>query len=479
MLEAAVVHVADRRARRTLVDGVSLTVDAGEAVVILGETGAGTDVLVRLLVGRLRRREQVRGSLLVDGVELVRDGRLLAGVADDLDLLRTGWTPDLPERLRAALAQPGLLVVPDVFERCSDEDVATLVRAVSAPREAALLLVTSDPRLAFAVADHITVMYAGCPVESGPAYRLLATPAHPYTRALIDATATVEGPPVKSLPGTAPTASAAALQCVFAERCEHTRLTCWWDRPLPRPVAFGHSTACARHRQLDLAGQGYAGGQGWLDPRMRATRSAGESGIVGLLAGRLPAVERSTRVLSHTALARERRSAGDLVVAAIGGAQRPSGWTADECREDVMGVLGAVGLPRRVAAVRARDLPISQRIPLAIALALLDPPSAVMIDNDVLDVTARPSVWEGARLLAAAGCAVTLVSARTADLSAAGARLEGQSERTRNLRVLAADWRIATALGLNLATRSLLDDDLDVRDLWDLPGFDTGQSGTV
>lgn len=460
MLEAAVVHVADRRTRRTLVDGVSLSVAEGDLVVLLGETGAGAHEFLRVLTGRLRRRDQVRGSLIVDGRELVHEGRVVRGAADDLDLLRTGWTPDLAERITHRLAGPGLVVVPDVFGRCTDEQVVAFADAVSGHRVAGLIVATSDPRIAFAVADRIIVMYAGCPVESGPAYRLLAEPAHPYTRALVDAVATVEGPAPTPVPGTAPTASAAALQCVFADRCEHTRLTCWWDRPLPRPVAFGHSTACARHRHIELSRRPtpwVTGGPAGGDEGGSAGEVAGS--IVGLHTTAMPPVNRSVHVVSGDVLSRERRCAGDVVVDAIGGSSKRPAWTADECREDVMAVLASVGLPRRVAAQRCRDLPPSQRIAVAVALAIITRPGFAVIDSDAVDVTARPAVWGGARTLAAAGCEVTIVSSRRADLLAAADTIDGlpAAAVADRLRQLPADRVGAVAVGVTLAPPSLLD----------------------
>lgn len=454
MLEAAVVHVADRRARRTLVDGVTLSIAPGDSVALLGETGCGVDVLVRLLTGRLRRREQVRGSLMVDGLDVVGDGRPLRGVADDLDLLRTGWTPDLPARLARRLREPGLVVVPDVFGRCAEQDLLELVAAMTVPRAAALIVATGDPRVALAVADRITVMYAGCPVESGPAYRLLATPAHPYTRALIDAVATLDGPAPAPLPGTAPTASAAALQCVFAERCEHTRLTCWWDRPLPRPIAFGHTTACARHRQIDLAAPGWSA---WRTDDRGTVDGRGQ--IRGLLVGARSEQRTGGDVLSDSTLAREKHVVGDLVVRGIGGAHRFAAWTSDECREDVMAVLASVGLPRRVAAQRARDLAVSQRIAVSVALAALRSPAHVVIDNDLIDITARPGIWAGARALAAAGCDVVVTSRRTADLVAVADTINGEpaTDVADRLRLLPADRTGSVAVGVTLAPPSLLD----------------------
>lgn len=59
---------------------------------------------------------------------------------------------------------------------------------------ASLLLVTHDLGVAAERCDDLIVMRAGSVVESGPAQQLLTQPAHPYTRALIDAIPRLDGP---------------------------------------------------------------------------------------------------------------------------------------------------------------------------------------------------------------------------------------------------------------------------------------------
>lgn len=419
LLEARVLHVADRRERRTRVDGVSFTLGRGEVVAFLGEAGSGSDHLIAALTAGLRRRHQVRGSLLSEGRQLVVDGRVVAAAASDA--VGVGPTPEaVIEQVARRLAMPGVIAVPNLFDDFTDGQRAQLVEILRGSRVAGVVIATSDPRIAFAVADRVVVMYAGCPVEAGPAYRLLDTPAHPYTRALLDSVPEVDGSAPSGLPGVAPEPSAAALQCVLAERCPHTRLTCWWDRPLPREVVFGHQTACARHRQLDLA-----------TPRTpllwSARASASESHVLTQLAnapqpgavlgvlGRRGALGNGevadAEVITGAALVRERRRAGDVVRAAL---IRAVGHAVDE--EAVFDLLASVDLPRRVARARVRDLGSAQRAALAVALASTAPPHTVVLDAGWLDWTARPGIWAGLRRLADAGSAVLLVSGSLAEV---------------------------------------------------------------
>ena len=418
LLEARVLHVADRRERRTRVDGVSFTVGRAEVVAFLGEAGSGSDHLISALTAGLRRRHQVRGSLLREGRQLVVDGRVVAAASDAVS---AGPTPEaVIEQVARRLAMPGVIAVPNLFDDFTDGQRAQLVEILRGPRVAGVVIATCDPRIAFAVADRVVVMYAGCPVEAGPAYRLLDTPAHPYTRALLDSVPEVDGPAPSGLPGVAPEPSAAALQCVLAERCPYTRLTCWWDRPLPREVVFGHGTACARHRQLDLSTPRTpllwsARASGSQSPALTQLAIAPQPGaVLGVLGrrGALGADEvADAEVITGAALMRERRRAGDVVRAAL---IRAVGHAVAE--EAVFDLLASVDLPRRVARARVRDLGSAQRAALAVALASTAPPHTVVLDAGWLDWTARPGIWAGLRRLADAGSAVLLVSGSLAEV---------------------------------------------------------------
>jgi ABC-type glutathione transport system ATPase component len=66
-------------------------------------------------------------------------------------------------------------------------EVVGVLRGLRAERGLALLLVSHDLALVSTIADRVLVMKDGAVVESGPAARVLAEPAHPYTRELLEA----------------------------------------------------------------------------------------------------------------------------------------------------------------------------------------------------------------------------------------------------------------------------------------------------
>ena len=94
--------------------------------------------------------------------------------------------------------------------------------------------------------DEVVVMYAGEVVERGSVRDVFHSPAHPYTRALIDCdpghikTRTRVLP---TIPGTIPDLVALPEGCIFASRCPARHAACA-TRPAMRRQAGGHAAAC-------------------------------------------------------------------------------------------------------------------------------------------------------------------------------------------------------------------------------------------
>ncbi|WP_342363495.1 ABC transporter ATP-binding protein [Terrarubrum flagellatum] len=88
-------------------------------------------------------------------------------------------------------------------------------------RDLAVLLITHDLSIVSALADRVAVMYAGRIVEEGPARRILKTPRHPYTRALIQCSLlqTDSDGHLFSIPTGAARAQDIEKGCRFLPRC--------------------------------------------------------------------------------------------------------------------------------------------------------------------------------------------------------------------------------------------------------------------
>ncbi|GAA1006372.1 ABC transporter ATP-binding protein [Acrocarpospora pleiomorpha] len=111
-----------------------------------------------------------------------------------------------------------------------------------------ILFVTHDMTTVAEICDRVLVMYAGQIVESGPVVDVCTAPAHPYTRALLDAIPPLGGDPPEELttiPGAPPDPRAWPAGCRFAERC-------WLRKQLGDP---DECTSLAPHL-ADLASEG-------------------------------------------------------------------------------------------------------------------------------------------------------------------------------------------------------------------------------
>jgi peptide/nickel transport system ATP-binding protein len=114
----------------------------------------------------------------------------------------------------------------------------------------ATVFITHDLSLLLDIADSIAIMYAGRVVETGPAKRVHAEPAHPYSRGLINSFPPLTGPrrELTGIPGFPPDLRALPPGCPFAPRCGHVMAICREQYPPLAPIEDpgepGHLAAC-------------------------------------------------------------------------------------------------------------------------------------------------------------------------------------------------------------------------------------------
>jgi peptide/nickel transport system ATP-binding protein len=277
LLEATDLHVefAGRGGRRArAVDGVNLSIGAGEIVALVGESGCGKTTLARTLLGLER---PTSGRITYDGAPLKYTGRALRAFRRQVQLVlqdpmgslnprhtvyeavaegpRIHGLPDEESVVSSALARAGLRPPERFFQRyphelsggqrqrvviagalaldpkvlIADEPVASLDASVRGEILALLLrlrddlglsalVVTHDLGLAWNVADRVAVMYLGRIVESGPAEDVLTNPQHPYTQALLSVLP--ESPNRIVLTGEPPDPTRVPAGCRFHPRCQ-------------------------------------------------------------------------------------------------------------------------------------------------------------------------------------------------------------------------------------------------------------------
>ena len=111
----------------------------------------------------------------------------------------------------------------------------------------AILFITHDLGVIAQVADRVAVMYLGGIVESGPVREVLKSPAHPYTRGLINALPKLDSldEPLTPIPGDIPSPLERPSGCVFHTRCPEV-LADRCDSSVPQRIILGHghSASC-------------------------------------------------------------------------------------------------------------------------------------------------------------------------------------------------------------------------------------------
>ncbi|NEX46699.1 ABC transporter ATP-binding protein [Pseudotabrizicola algicola] len=133
--------------------------------------------------------------------------------------------------------------------------ILALAQRLCRDRGTALVWITHDLAVVAGIADRVSVMYAGRVVEEGPVDAVLDTPAHPYTRGLIDSVAASQpkGARLPMIPGRMPLLSDLPQGCAFAPRCARRSALCISERPEPRATGAGQTVRC-HHPLTEPAG---------------------------------------------------------------------------------------------------------------------------------------------------------------------------------------------------------------------------------
>jgi peptide/nickel transport system ATP-binding protein len=113
--------------------------------------------------------------------------------------------------------------------------------------QVAALYVTHDLAVVANIADRVAVMYAGRIIELGPREVMFSSPAHPYTRALLDAIPHLsQARALTGIPGSTPGPGRRPSGCRFHDRCEYVQDRCKEIEPPDVEVGPDHTAKCLR-----------------------------------------------------------------------------------------------------------------------------------------------------------------------------------------------------------------------------------------
>lgn len=129
--------------------------------------------------------------------------------------------------------------------------IMELLRSLRDETGMAILLITHDIGVVAEMADRVVVMYAGQCVEETDTRTLLTAPAHPYTRALMQAVPGIHDDKNRRLyaiPGAVPEDYGSMTGCRFASRCPYAQ-GCP-QQPEYIPLTEGHLVRCQRAEEV-------------------------------------------------------------------------------------------------------------------------------------------------------------------------------------------------------------------------------------
>jgi oligopeptide/dipeptide ABC transporter ATP-binding protein len=309
-VEGVSISLPTAEGRRPIVHDVDLSVQAGQIYGIAGESGSGKTMTMLALLGLLPRGGQVAGQARLDGRDLLaagpkvlrdvrgKDGamvfqdpmtslhpmltigrqltehaRVHLGIgrkeahARAAAMLEEVRIPDgeaalkayphefsggMRQRIAIAIAlmcEPRILIADEpttALDVTVQAGILQLLDRLRREKDMAVVLITHDLGVMSAVAERMSVMYAGRVIEAGTAAQVLQQPGHPYTRALL---ASLPRPgtdgqgELDSIPGTPAIPADPPPGCAFHPRCPLAEESCRVDVP-PLLWEAGHGVAC-------------------------------------------------------------------------------------------------------------------------------------------------------------------------------------------------------------------------------------------
>ena len=293
------------------VDGVSMKIEAGRTMGVVGESGCGKSTLGSTII---RLLDATGGKILLNGEDITHvKGRKLREVREKMQIvfqdpysslnprmcveeivkeplqeahkftraqineraeelmdvvgveerLRLAYPHEMDGGRRQRVGIARAIALNPQFIMC-DEPVSALDVSIQAQilnllmelqqkYNMSYMFVTHDLSVVRRISDDISVMYLGQLVETAPTKKLFANPLHPYTKALLSAipSADIDHPMQRvSMKGEITSAINPKPGCRFAPRCPFATEACYQPQQL-QEVEPGHFVSCCRVKEVN------------------------------------------------------------------------------------------------------------------------------------------------------------------------------------------------------------------------------------
>jgi oligopeptide/dipeptide ABC transporter ATP-binding protein len=287
------------------VDGISFTINEGETLGLVGESGCGKSTVGRTI---LKLIEPSRGEIIWRGERIdelsrsqmrpyrqqiqavfqdpysslnprMRSADIVSEPLRNFESLskaqgrervsalfeRVGLRPDQMLRFphefsggqrqrlgiaRALSVKPKLIMLDEpvsALDVSVQAQVINLLEDLQREFQVSYLFVAHDLAVVKHISHRVAVMYLGRIVELAPTKLLFSTPSHPYTEALLSAVP-VPDPKYQRkqivLGGDVPSPINRPNGCHFHTRCRYAQERCKVEEPILEEITPGHSVAC-------------------------------------------------------------------------------------------------------------------------------------------------------------------------------------------------------------------------------------------
>lgn len=301
-------------AQKHVVDGISLDIFEGKTVALVGESGCGKSVLLRVLLGvekatdgtvlyrgkniasqtpkeKQEMRSEIQmifqdtlGSLhprmtIGDSLEepLKLNGmkskeKRLERIHEVLNLVGLDYefTNRYPHQLsggqrqrvviaRALMVQPKLIFADEPISALDVSLQAQIINLLMNLQEKfnlSILLVAHDLAVVRQIADEIMIMYLGTIVEKAKSSDIYKDARHPYTKALLKAAPSIKkgindvGFDLDLKVGDNPNPANPPAGCPFCTRCLYADKKCEIEKPQTVKISEGHFVSC--HKAMEI-----------------------------------------------------------------------------------------------------------------------------------------------------------------------------------------------------------------------------------
>ncbi|NMA18011.1 MAG: ATP-binding cassette domain-containing protein [Clostridiaceae bacterium] len=291
-----------------VVDGISFDIKSGETVALIGESGCGKTVLLRVLLGL---EKQTSGKIFLKGIDIstlskrerkktyqklgmifqdtsgsmhprmtieqiLEEALYLVGDRDRKSqyqkvtdvLLKVGLDPAFRNRLpiqlsggqrqrvviaRALIINPAIVLADEpvsALDVSLQAQVLNLFMDLQENENLSMLFVAHDLAVVRQIAHRILIMYMGHILEEAPSNEIYSNAKHPYTKVLLIASPSIakgineESFHVGLKVGDTPDPANPPQGCLFCTRCMQAMERCYKERPERKEVSPGHFVCC-------------------------------------------------------------------------------------------------------------------------------------------------------------------------------------------------------------------------------------------